>query len=52
MTSQCLTSKVKQAQGELAGAQVARGEAELGFQQMGELLPEGHGAGIKEGRDE
>lgn len=31
--------KIKQVQGEPAGASVARGEAELGFQQMSELLP-------------
>jgi molybdate transport system substrate-binding protein len=31
--------KVKQVQGEPAGASVARGEAELGFQQTSELLP-------------
>jgi len=31
--------KVKQVQGEPAGAVVARGEADLGFQQMSELLP-------------
>jgi molybdate transport system substrate-binding protein len=31
--------KVRQVQGEPAGAVVARGEAELGFQQMSELLP-------------
>jgi molybdate transport system substrate-binding protein len=30
--------KVKQVQGELAGAPVARGEAEIGFQQMSELM--------------
>lgn len=34
-----LKSKVKQVQGEPAGAVVARGEAEIGFQQMSELLP-------------
>ncbi len=34
-----IRSKVKQVQGEPAGAAVARGEAELGFQQMSELLP-------------
>ena len=34
-----IKSKVKQVQGEPAGAVVARGEAELGFQQMSELLP-------------
>ena len=34
-----IKSKVKQSQGEPAGAVVARGEAELGFQQMSELLP-------------
>ena len=34
-----IRSKVKQVQGEPAGAVVARGEAELGFQQMSELLP-------------
>ena len=31
--------KVKQVQGEPAGASVARGESELGFQQVSELLP-------------
>ena len=31
--------KIKQVQGEPAGASVARGEAELGFQQVSELLP-------------
>jgi molybdate transport system substrate-binding protein len=31
--------KLKQVQGEPAGAVVARGEAEIGFQQMSELLP-------------
>jgi len=31
--------KIKQVQGEPAGAAVARGEAEIGFQQMSELLP-------------
>lgn len=31
--------KIKQVQGEPAGASVARGEAEIGFQQMSELLP-------------
>lgn len=34
-----LKPKVKLVQGEPAGAVVARGEAELGFQQMSELLP-------------
>jgi len=34
-----LKSKIKQVQGEPAGAVVARGEAEIGFQQMSELLP-------------
>ncbi len=34
-----IKSKVKQVQGEPAGAPVARGEAEIGFQQMCELLP-------------
>ena len=34
-----IKSKVKQVQGEPAGAVVARGEAEIGFQQMSELLP-------------
>lgn len=34
-----LKPKVRQVQGEPAGAVVARGEAELGFQQMSELLP-------------
>lgn len=34
-----INSKVKQVQGEPAGAVVARGEAEIGFQQMSELLP-------------
>jgi molybdate transport system substrate-binding protein len=36
-----IKSRVKQVQGEPAGAPVARGEAELGFQQMSELLPVG-----------
>ena len=31
--------KLKEVQGEPAGASVARGEAEIGFQQMSELLP-------------
>jgi molybdate transport system substrate-binding protein len=34
-----IKSRVKQVQGEPAGASVARGEAEIGFQQMSELLP-------------
>lgn len=34
-----IRDKVRQVQGEPAGAVVARGEAELGFQQMSELLP-------------
>lgn len=34
-----LKPKVRQVQGEPAGAVVARGEAEVGFQQMSELLP-------------
>jgi len=34
-----IAAKVKQVQGEPAGALVARGEAEIGFQQMCELLP-------------
>jgi molybdate transport system substrate-binding protein len=34
-----IKSKVKQVQGEPAGAPVARGEAEIGFQQVCELLP-------------
>jgi molybdate transport system substrate-binding protein len=34
-----IKSKVRQVQGEPAGGVVARGEAELGFQQMSELLP-------------
>ena len=34
-----IKSKVKQITGEPTGALVARGEAELGFQQMSELLP-------------
>jgi molybdate transport system substrate-binding protein len=34
-----IKGKVKQVQGEPAGAVVARGEAELGFQQVSELLP-------------
>jgi molybdate transport system substrate-binding protein len=34
-----LKAKVRQVQGESAGAVVARGEAEIGFQQMSELLP-------------
>lgn len=34
-----LEGKVRQVQGEPAGAVVARGEAQIGFQQMSELLP-------------
>lgn len=34
-----IKAKVRQVQGEPAGAVVARGEAEIGFQQMSELLP-------------
>jgi molybdate transport system substrate-binding protein len=34
-----IKAKVKQVKGEPAGAVVARGEVELGFQQMSELLP-------------
>jgi molybdate transport system substrate-binding protein len=34
-----IEAKVRQVQGEPAGAVVARGEAEIGFQQMSELLP-------------
>ena len=34
-----IKNKVRQVQGEPAGAVVARGEAELGFQQMSELMP-------------
>ena len=34
-----LASRVKRVQGEPAGGLVARGEAEIGFQQMSELLP-------------
>lgn len=34
-----IKSKVRQVQGEPAGGVVARGEAEIGFQQMSELLP-------------
>lgn len=34
-----IKSKIKQVQGEPAGASVARGEAQIGFQQMSELLP-------------
>ncbi|HKU71793.1 MAG TPA: substrate-binding domain-containing protein [Burkholderiales bacterium] len=34
-----IKGKVRQVKGEPAGAVVARGEAELGFQQMSELLP-------------
>lgn len=34
-----IAHKVKQVQGEPAGAAVARGEAEIGFQQVSELLP-------------
>jgi len=34
-----IKGKVKQVQGEPAGAPVARGEAEIGFQQMCELMP-------------
>ena len=37
--SDAIASKVKICQGEPAGAVVARGDAELGFQQMSELLP-------------
>lgn len=37
--AQQIESKVKQVQGEPAGAVVARGEAEIGFQQMSELMP-------------
>lgn len=37
--TQQIRSKVKQVQGEPAGAVVARGGAEIGFQQMSELLP-------------
>jgi molybdate transport system substrate-binding protein len=36
-----LKAKIRQVQGEPAGAVVARGEAEIGFQQMSELLPVG-----------
>jgi len=34
-----IQGKIRQVQGEPAGGVVARGEAELGFQQMSELLP-------------
>ena len=34
-----LTPKSRQVKGEPAGAAVARGEAEIGFQQISELLP-------------
>jgi molybdate transport system substrate-binding protein len=34
-----IKTKVKQVQGEPAGTVVARGEAEIGFQQISELLP-------------
>lgn len=34
-----IKARIKQVQGEPAGAVVARGEAEIGFQQMSELLP-------------
>jgi molybdate transport system substrate-binding protein len=34
-----LAPKIRQVVGELVGAVVARGEAELGFQQVSELLP-------------
>jgi molybdate transport system substrate-binding protein len=34
-----IKSRVREVQGEPAGAVVARGEAEIGFQQMSELLP-------------
>jgi len=34
-----IKARVRQVQGEPAGAVVARGEAEIGFQQMSELLP-------------
>ena len=37
--AETIKSQVKQVQGEPAGAAVARGEAEIGFQQMSELLP-------------
>ena len=37
--AQQIASKVRQVQGEPAGAVVARGEAEIGFQQMSELMP-------------
>jgi molybdate transport system substrate-binding protein len=37
--AEAIAAKVKQVQGEPTGAVVARGEAELGFQQMSELLP-------------
>jgi molybdate transport system substrate-binding protein len=37
--TEAIRSKVKVVQGEPAGASVARGEVELGFQQMSELLP-------------
>lgn len=37
--AQQVNSKLKKVQGEPAGAAVARGEAEIGFQQMSELLP-------------
>jgi molybdate transport system substrate-binding protein len=37
--SEEIKSKVKQVQGEPAGTSVARGEAELGFQQMSEPPP-------------
>ena len=37
--AESIKSKVKQVQGEPAGGVVARGEAEIAFQQVGELLP-------------
>jgi len=37
--AEAIRDKVRQVQGEPAGAVVARGEAEIGFQQMSELLP-------------
>jgi len=37
--AETIKSKVKQVQGEPAGGVVARGEAEIAFQQVSELLP-------------
>jgi molybdate transport system substrate-binding protein len=37
--AQALGERIRQVEGELVGAVVARGDAEVGFQQMSELLP-------------